>query len=181
MKKLLILDRDGVINFDSPNYIRSEHEWIAIPQSIKAISMACKKGYVIAVATNQAGLAKGFFTVEALDAMHEKMSSLVAKAGGKISSIKYCPHHPDDNCRCRKPAAGMLTDLCQMYSASPQDVWFVGDSLKDLQAGSSIGCKTALVLTGNGRTTQRLLNEDKIFEDTLVFKNLYGFCNHLNR
>lgn len=153
MNKLIILDRDGVINQDSDDYVKSLEEWIPIEGSCEAIADLCKAGYTIAVATNQSGLARGFFSVDDLEAMHGRMNALVEEAGGTIATIKYCPHAPDDACDCRKPLPGLVDQIEAELNISADGAWFIGDSLRDLQAGLPKGCKPALVMTGKGEMT----------------------------
>ena len=180
MTKLIILDRDGVINEDSDNYIRSVDEWIPVPGSIKAIAELSKAGYTIAVATNQSGLARGYFPESELDAMHNKMNTLVEAEGGKIETILFCPHSPDDHCDCRKPKPGMLKKLISLYDIAAYETWMVGDSLKDIQAGLSAGCKTALVKTGKGIRTLKVIEEkEPQLKNTPLFNNLKEFSEQL--
>ena len=153
MTKLIILDRDGVINQDSDEYVKSLEEWIPIEGSCKAIADLCKAGYTVAVATNQSGLARGYFSVDDLEAMHGRMNALVEEAGGEIATIKYCPHGPDDACDCRKPLPGLVDQIETELNVSADGAWFIGDSLRDLQAGLTKGCKPALVMTGKGEKT----------------------------
>lgn len=153
MNKLIILDRDGVINQDSDDYVKSLEEWIPIEGSCEAIADLCKAGYTVAVATNQSGLARGFFSVDDLEAMHGRMNALVEEAGGEIATIKYCPHGPDDACDCRKPLPGLVDQIEKELNVSADGAYFIGDSLRDLQAGLSKGCKPVLVMTGKGEMT----------------------------
>ena len=153
MSKLIILDRDGVINQDSDDYVKSLEEWIPIEGSCEAIADLCKAGYTIAVATNQSGLARGYFSVDHLEAMHGRMNALVEEAGGEIATIKYCPHGPDDGCDCRKPLPGLVDQIEAELGISAEDAWFIGDSLRDLQAGLAKDCKPVLVMTGKGEKT----------------------------
>ena len=152
----VILDRDGVINEDSPDYIKSPDEWIPIPGSIDAIRRLTKQGYDIYVATNQAGVARGRLTLEALLDIHRKMLDAVETAGGRIRDIRFCPHHPDDGCPCRKPRPGMLEDLAETHRLDLASGYYVGDSLTDLSAAEAAGCTGVLVLTGKGHETRRL-------------------------
>ena len=183
MTKLVILDRDGVINEDSDHYIRSVDEWLPIQGSIEAIARLTKAGYKVVVATNQSGLARGYFTLSDLSAMHDKLSTLVKEQGGDISGIYYCPHGPDDNCQCRKPKTGLIDQVFSDFDANPQDTWLVGDSLRDLQAGQNSGCKVALVLTGKGKKTQTKLiehpEEHIRFRDVPVYNHLTCFVEKL--
>lgn len=176
MNKLIILDRDGVINQDSDNYIRSVDEWIPIPGSIEAITKLSKAGFLIAVATNQSGIARGYFTLSALVDMHKKMTTLVEYQGGKIHSIQFCPHGPSDNCRCRKPKAGLIQQIEQDLSLSAKEAWLVGDSWRDLQAARNAGCKPVLVKTGKGKRT---LEKADALDGIPVFNNLAEFTDSL--
>lgn len=153
MSKLIILDRDGVINQDSDDYVKSLAEWIPIEGSCEAIADLSKAGYTIAIATNQSGLARGYFSLDDLEAMHGRLNSLVEEAGGKIATIKYCPHGPNDGCDCRKPLPGLVVQIEQELGISADGAFFIGDSLRDLQAGLTKGCKPVLVMTGKGETT----------------------------
>ena len=168
---IVVLDRDGVINVDSANYIKSAEEWQALPGSIDAIAMVCKKGYQVYVATNQAGLARGLFSPLDLQQMHQKLESLVETAGGKIAGIFFCPHHPDDGCRCRKPNPGLLEQIAESANVSLTNRPFVGDSLKDIQAAVAIGAKPVLVRTGNGRNTEAKLDglDVDVYDDLAAF------------
>lgn len=187
MTKLVILDRDGVINEDSDQYIRSAEQWLPIPGSIEAIARLSSAGYNVVVATNQSGLARGYFTPEALDAMHDKLTSLVKARGGHVDGIYYCPHGPDDHCQCRKPATGLIDRIFADYDASPAETWMVGDSLRDLQAGVTSGCQVALVLTGKGvKTRAKLIEHPEALSgslsgsrDVAVHDNLNSFVEEL--
>lgn len=149
----IILDRDGVINFDSHEYIKSPDEWLPIPRSLEAIATLNRAGFRVLVATNQSGVARGYYDVEMLDQIHEKMMRELAAVGGYIEEIFFCPHHPDDGCSCRKPMPGMLHDIQNKYGLSLSDIYFVGDSLADMGAAESAHCKPILVMTGNGKKT----------------------------
>lgn len=173
--KLVILDRDGVINQDSEHYIKSPDEWHPIPGSIDAIARLHKAGYTIAIATNQSGIARGLYDHDTLAAMHEKCKTLVAAAGGAIDCIVYCPHNPDENCACRKPGTGLLKQIETQLNCSVKNVPFVGDSFKDIQAGVTMGCQPILVKTGNGLKT--LANNPTL--DVPVFDDLAQFVDRL--
>jgi D-glycero-D-manno-heptose 1,7-bisphosphate phosphatase len=151
--KLLILDRDGVINYDSDDYIKSVAEWIPLPGAIQAIARLSQAGWTVAVATNQSGLARGFYDEATLQAMHARLRELVAEQGGELGLIVYCPHGPDDDCSCRKPLPGMLEQIAEHYRTSLKGVWFVGDSSGDLQAAVAVDCQPVLVRTGKGERT----------------------------
>ncbi len=150
---LLILDRDGVINEDSDEYIKSADEWQPIPGSIEAIAKLSKSGFQIYVATNQSGLGRKLFSQQQLDAMHEKMLNLVKHQGGKVEGIFYCPHQPGDNCDCRKPKPGLLIQISEHAGHSLYGVPVIGDSLRDLEAALAVDAKPLLVLTGKGSNT----------------------------
>jgi len=151
--KLLILDRDGVINHDSDAYIKSVQEWIPIPGAIEAIAQLSKAGWTVAVATNQSGIARGYYDLATLDAMHARLRELVAEQGGEVGLIVYCPHGPDEGCACRKPKPGMLQTIAKHYQAELTGLWFVGDSLGDLEAAKAVDSQPVLVKTGKGEKT----------------------------
>lgn len=167
--KLLILDRDGVINHDSDAYIKSVEEWIPIESSIEAIARLSKAGWTVAVATNQSGIARGYYDLNTLEAMHERLRHLVAEQGGEVGLIVYCPHGPDEGCDCRKPKPGMLKTIAAHYGTSLEGVWFVGDSSGDLQAAIAVDCQPVLVKTGKGeRTLSKPLPPQTIIFDDLA-------------
>ena len=151
--KLLILDRDGVINQDSDAYIKSVEEWIPLPGAIEAIAQLSRAGWTVAVATNQSGIARGYYDLATLEAMHERLRSLVAQQGGELGLVVYCPHGPDEGCACRKPKPGMLRTIAEHYGVSLARLWFVGDSLGDLEAARAVDCQPVLVKTGKGEKT----------------------------
>ena len=168
--KLIILDRDGVINEDSDHYIKSVDEWLPIPGSIEAIAKLSKSGFTIAVATNQSGIGRGYYSLDALDVMHSKMCTLVKNNGGIISGIFFCPHHPDEQCDCRKPKPGLVNQIEEAFNCNAKGSIFVGDSLKDLQVAVVKHCKPILVRTGKGeRTLEKGLGE---LSNTPIFNNL---------
>jgi D-glycero-D-manno-heptose 1,7-bisphosphate phosphatase len=152
--KLIILDRDGTINEDRDDFIKSADEWVPLPGALEAIARLNHAGWHIVIASNQSGLGRGLFDVAALNAMHSKMHKLLAAQGGKIDGVFYCPHTPDEACQCRKPLPGLFEQIIERYGidsgASGQVVHTVGDSLRDLQAGVAAGCAPHLVLTGKG-------------------------------
>ena len=172
MDKLIVLDRDGVINQDSDNYIKSPEEFDPIPGSLDAIAKLNKSGYTVVVATNQSGLARGYFDQDTLDKMHDKLSRLLAGAGGKIDKIYVCPHGPDDKCNCRKPEAGLLLQILADYKVDAESVIAIGDSLRDLQAAHKVNMVPVLVRTGKGLKTEASLSGDKQLGDIKVFDNL---------
>ena len=152
--KLIILDRDGVINHDSEAYIKSADEWRPLPGSLEAIARLSHAGYRIAVATNQAGVARGLFDLATLGAIHAKMHQAVVDAGGRIDAIFFCPHGPDSDCNCRKPKPGMALEIIRRFQANAAETLLVGDTMRDLQAGLDAGCKPVLVRTGHGAQTE---------------------------
>lgn len=173
--KLLILDRDGVINQDSDAYIRSVQEWHPIPGAIAAIARLSLAGWTVAVATNQSGIARGYYDLAALQAMHQRLQQLVAEQGGELGLIVHCPHGPDEGCDCRKPKPGMLHSIAAHYGVPLAGVWFVGDSRGDLEAALTVDCQPVLVLTGKGRRTL----EQPLPPGTLVFEDLAAVATHL--
>lgn len=167
--KLVILDRDGVINQDSANFIKSPNEWIPIPGSLEAIALLNQYGFKIAVATNQSGVRRGLFDMATLNSIHDKMHRELALVGGRIDAVFYCPHSADDHCDCRKPKPGMIKEIGKRFSVALNEVFAVGDALRDIQAFSDAGCKTILVRTGKGEET---LKGGSLPEHTLVFSDL---------
>ena len=174
---LVILDRDGVINRDSREFVKNTDEWQPIPGSIEAIAKLSRAGYTVAVASNQSGLARGLFDRNALQAMHRKLRRLVAAEGGRIDRIVVCPHGPGDGCNCRKPAPGLLLRLARHYGTSLDGVPAVGDSLRDLEAAAAAGATPLLVLTGNGR--KAAANLPTSLRSTPVFDNLAAAADEL--
>jgi D-glycero-D-manno-heptose 1,7-bisphosphate phosphatase len=174
--KLIILDRDGVINQDSDDFIKSPAEWIPIPGSLEAIARLNQAGYRVVVATNQSGIARGLFDVKTLNAIHQKLHATAHHAGAEVDAIFYCPHAADDNCDCRKPKPGMLQTIASRFSVSLKGVPNVGDSLRDLQAGYGVGCVPYLVLTGKG---QRTRDKGGLPPGTVVFPDLASVVDSL--
>jgi len=153
MHQLVILDRDGVINHDRDDYIKSVHEWQPINGSLPAIARLNQAGYGVAVATNQSGIARGYYNLGVLRAIHHKMHRMLARYGGLIESVYFCPHHPQDGCQCRKPQPGLLHQAISEHYTGQQaidQVYFIGDSCSDLQAALAVGCQPILVKTGYG-------------------------------
>ncbi|MYL23687.1 D-glycero-beta-D-manno-heptose 1,7-bisphosphate 7-phosphatase [Halomonas alkaliantarctica] len=172
-ERLIILDRDGVINHDSDAYIKSLAEWTPYPSAITAIARLSQAGYTLAIATNQSGIARGYYDEETLEAMHTRLHELVHSAGGEIAYIAYCPHGPNDSCHCRKPLPGLLQQIqAHLGLTTLEGSWMVGDSLRDLQAGEIMGCRSALVRTGKGEKTEAKgvgLEKAQIFDDLNAF------------
>ncbi len=151
--QLVILDRDGVINEDSDNYIKSVDEFVPLPGSLAAIARLNRAGYTVAVATNQSGIGRGLFDLATLRAMHDKLARLLAKEGGRVDRFFYCPHAPDDACDCRKPLPGLMQQIAAYYKVSLADVPVIGDSLRDLEAARAVSARPILARTGKGRRT----------------------------
>ncbi len=174
--KLIILDRDGVINFDSDQFIKSPDEWKPIPGSLEAIPRLTHEGWKVIVATNQSGLARGLFEMATLNAIHAKMHKAVAQAGGRIEAVFYCPHAADMNCDCRKPKPGLFDEIAARYGRDLAGVPAVGDSLRDLLAAASVGARPMLVRTGKGEKT---LAAGGLPAGTPVFADLADAVDHL--
>jgi D-glycero-D-manno-heptose 1,7-bisphosphate phosphatase len=172
-RKLVILDRDGVINVDSDAFIKSPDEWVAIPGSLEAIARLNQAGYRVAVASNQSGIGRGLFDMAALNAMHAKMHRQAAAVGGRIDAVFFCPHTAQDHCECRKPQPGMLKMIAERFEIVPADTPVVGDSLRDLQAGAALGFPTHLVRSGKGEKT---LAAGGLPEGTKVHDDLRSFA-----
>jgi D-glycero-D-manno-heptose 1,7-bisphosphate phosphatase len=175
-QKLIILDRDGVINVDSAQFIKSPAEWKPLPGSIEAIARLNQAGYRVVVCTNQSGIGRGLFDMATLAAINGKMVEMVFRQGGRIDAIFFCPHTGDDKCRCRKPGIGMFEDIASRFKVSLEGVLTIGDSLRDLQAGVKVGCLPILVLTGKGNRTKEAGGLPK---GTKVFADLAEAVRHL--
>ncbi|HEY3326449.1 MAG TPA: D-glycero-beta-D-manno-heptose 1,7-bisphosphate 7-phosphatase [Novimethylophilus sp.] len=167
--KLVILDRDGVINYDSTQFIKSPAEWKPIPGSLEAIAALNQAGFRIALASNQSGIGRGLFDMTTLNAIHDKMQRALAQAGGRIDALFYCPHAAEANCSCRKPKPGMFEEIARRFGVDLEGVPSVGDSLRDLQAGMPLGALPILVRTGKGEAT---LAAGGLPEGTQVFADL---------
>jgi len=174
--KLIILDRDGVINFDSAQFIKSPDEWKPIPGSLAAIARLNHAGYRVVVATNQSGVGRGLFEMDTLNAIHEKMLKALAQIGGRIDAIFFCPHTSADNCACRKPKPGMLIEISNRFNTNLSGVPAIGDALRDLEAAVTVGAKPILVLTGKGKKTA---TDPELPAGTLVFPDLAAAVAHL--
>lgn len=152
--KLVVLDRDGTINYDSDQYIKSPSEWKPIPGSLEAIARLTQRGWRCVVATNQSGIARGLFDMATLNAIHTEMHRAVGQAGGRIDAIFFCPHAADSNCECRKPKPGLLREIASRFDIELKGVPMIGDSLRDVEAAAAVGAQPYLVLTGKGRQTR---------------------------
>ncbi len=178
MKKLIVLDRDGVINEDRDDYVRSLQQWQPIPGSISAIARLSRAGWTVCVATNQSGVGRGYFSTDELMAMHQRLRDLVRAESGQISEIVWCPHTPDESCSCRKPKPGLL-DKIRALHGSLAGCPMVGDTLRDLQAGQSHGMTPYLVLTGKGQMTRDKLQAEGQLTGIQVFDDLSAVSQHL--
>jgi len=180
--RLIILDRDGVINEDSEDFIKSPEEWHAIPGSLEAISRLCKAEYRVVVISNQSGVARGLLTLNTLNRIHQKMLDQLHAMGGEINAIFFCPHGPDEGCSCRKPMPGLFNDLQQRLNCSFEGVDALGDSLRDLQAAKSVSANPVLVRTGKGLKTEAQLESHELREalgEVPVFDDLAAYVESL--
>lgn len=176
-KRLIILDRDGVINFESMAYIKSPDEWVPLPHSLNAIARLHQAGFKIAVASNQSGIARGYFDQATLDAITNKMLFEVEKAGGKLDAVFYCRHKPDDECNCRKPKTGLLQNIAEQFQISLEGVPFIGDSWRDWQAALTVGARPLLVKTGFGEET--IVKHHSELDKQFIFDDLWQATNWL--
>lgn len=155
--KLVVLDRDGVINEDSDDYIKSVAEWIPLPGSLEAIAALTRAGFEIAIVTNQSGVGRGLYTEKTLATIHRHMEDAIRRAGGAITGIYYCPHRPDEGCDCRKPKTALLRRLERDLGCSLVGVPFIGDKHSDVAAAEAVGARPILVRTGSGAATEQAL------------------------
>ena len=174
--KLVILDRDGTINHDSDQFIKSPAEWRPIEGSLEAIARLTQAGFRIVVATNQSGIARGLLDTATLIAIHDTLQKAAAQAGGRIDAFFFCPHAADSACKCRKPEPGMLLEVARRFNISLENTYMVGDALRDVQAAAAAGARPVLVLSGRGRKT---LDESAMPPGTAVFEDLAAFAEHL--
>lgn len=174
--KLVILDRDGVINEDSDNYIKSVDEWKPIPGSLEAIARLKQADYKVVVATNQSGVARGLFGFDTLNRMHNKMLKMLADVGGSIDAIFFCPHLPEEDCLCRKPKPGLMHDIAKRFDVDLTGVPAIGDALRDIQAAQQVNAAPMLVRTGKG---ERTLAKGQGLEGVPVFDNLAQAVDHI--
>lgn len=172
--KFIVLDRDGIINHDSPHYIKSADELILIPGSLDAIARLTAAGYRIGVATNQSGITRGYFTENGLAAIHQKMQVAVLEAGGCIEEVVYCPHMPDDGCFCRKPQPGMLHELARRFDCELPDLCFIGDRASDIQAAKSVGAQALFVHSPMTDAVSMMAHSD-----VLTFSSLAECVDHI--
>jgi D-glycero-D-manno-heptose 1,7-bisphosphate phosphatase len=179
ISKLVVLDRDGVINQDSDTYIKAPEEWVPIAGSLEAIAKLNHAGFCILVATNQSGLARGLFSIDAVNAMHRKMRRELAVLGAQIEAIFFCPHGPDEGCNCRKPRPGLLEDIERRLDINLSGIPIIGDSYRDIQAATAVGASPMLVLTGKGRKT--IENHRQELKGIPVYKDLANAASALLR
>ncbi len=183
--KLIILDRDGTINHDRDDYVKSPEEWLPLPGALEAIARLNQAGWRVVVASNQSGLGRGLFDVDTLNAMHTKMHKLLAAVGGRIDAVFYCPHQPEDACDCRKPLPGLFTQILKRYNIDPSEsaVHTAGDTPRDLQAGVAAGCVPHLVLTGKSLGLRGSLSSGEVPADcpehTRVHEDLAAFAQYV--
>lgn len=174
--KLIILDRDGVINQDSDDYIKSPDEFIPIAGSLEAITRLNHAGYLVLIATNQSGIARGLFSMDTLNQIHDKLKRLLNPYGGHVDGIFFCPHGPDDHCHCRKPQPGLYEEIARRLNTELDGVPAVGDSLRDLQAAQQVKATPILVRTGKG---ERTLAKGEGLDGIPVFDDLASYVEHL--
>jgi D-glycero-D-manno-heptose 1,7-bisphosphate phosphatase len=177
--KLVILDRDGTVNEDSVDYIKSPSEWLPLPGALDAIARLNHAGWHVVVATNQSGLGRGLFDVATLNAMHAKMHTMLAAVGGRVDAIFYCPHAPDEGCHCRKPEPGLFEQIGERYGLDLKGVPAVGDSVRDLVASVAAGCVPHLVLTGKAAVYRGMALPETFPSSTLVHQDLGAFAEYL--
>lgn len=168
-EKYVLLDRDGVINHDSDDYIKSPAEWLPIDGSLEAIALLNRHGFKVVVISNQSGITRGYYSLETLAEIHHKMHTMLAEKGGKIDAVYFCPHAPNDNCNCRKPKTGLLELFSQKTNTALENIFFIGDSLTDIKAAQAVAAKPLLVKTGKGLKT---LAENPHL-NIPIFENLY--------
>jgi D-glycero-D-manno-heptose 1,7-bisphosphate phosphatase len=177
--KLVILDRDGTINVDSDEFIKTPEEWQPLPGALEAIARMNHAGWHVAVASNQSGLGRGLFDVASLNAIHAKMHKSVAALGGRIDAVFYCPHSPDERCQCRKPAPGLFEQIGERFGVDLRTTHVVGDTERDLQAGSAVGCQPHLVLTGKAQALGGQPLPEGYPANTMVHRDLGAFADWL--
>lgn len=177
--KLVILDRDGTINQDSAEFIKSADEWVPLPGALDAIARLNHAGWHVVVVSNQSGLGRGLFEVSELNEIHAKMHRMLAAVGGRIDAVFYCPHAPDEACHCRKPHAGLFEQVAERYGLDLKGVPCVGDAVRDVIAGACVGCETHLVLTGKGAAFKGRALPETVPPGTRVHTDLAAFAEFL--
>ncbi|HQR98826.1 MULTISPECIES: D-glycero-beta-D-manno-heptose 1,7-bisphosphate 7-phosphatase [unclassified Polaromonas] len=180
--KLVILDRDGTINSDSDDFVKTPDEWMPLLGSLEAIARLTHAGWHVVIASNQSGLGRGLFDVASLNAMHAKMHKLLAALGGRIDAVFYCPHSPEESCTCRKPLPGLFEQIGARFGIPLKGVPTAGDSVRDLLAGATAGCEPHLVLTGKSARHRDGGLPEGLPPGTLVHTDLPAFVEFiLNR
>lgn len=177
--KIVILDRDGTINEDSAAFIKTPDEWMPLPGALEAIARLNHAGWHAVIASNQSGLGRGLFDVATLNAMHAKMNKMLAAVGGRVDAVFYCPHAADEGCHCRKPMPGLFEQIGERYGVDLKGVPVVGDSMRDLVAGVTVGCEPHLVLTGKGAAYRGRVLPATFPADTRVHEDLAAFADYL--
>jgi D-glycero-D-manno-heptose 1,7-bisphosphate phosphatase len=177
--KLVILDRDGTLNQDSADYVKSPDEWVPLPGALEAVARLNHAGWHVVVASNQSGLGRGLFDVSTLNAMHAKMHRMLAAVGGRIDAVFYCPHGPNERCRCRKPEPGLFEQIGERYGIDLRGVPAIGDSPRDVLAGMAVGCAPHLVLTGKGAEFAGRGLPETLSPQTRVHRDLAAFADFL--
>lgn len=179
--KLVILDRDGTINEDRDDFVKSPDEWVPLPGALEGIARLNHHGWHVVLATNQSGLGRGLFDMAALNAMHLKMTGMLATLGGRVDAIFFCPHTADEGCECRKPLPGLFEQIAQRYGMQMSGVPVVGDTLRDLQAGTVLGCEPHLVRTGKmaGRSDEEVEAVAAQVPGTRIHADLAAFADYL--
>lgn len=177
--KLVILDRDGTINEDRDDYVKTPEEWTPLPGALEAIARLNHAGWHAVIASNQSGLGRGLFDVSTLNAMHAKMHKMLAAVGGRVDAVFYCPHAPNEGCRCRKPQPGLFEQIGERYGLDLRGVPMVGDTARDVLAGVAAGCEPHLVLTGKGATYRGRSLPDAFPKEMRVHADLAAFADFL--
>jgi D-glycero-D-manno-heptose 1,7-bisphosphate phosphatase len=177
--KLVILDRDGTVNEDSADYVKSAEEWTPLPGALEAIARLNHAGWHVVIASNQSGLGRGLFDVSTLNAMHAKMHTLLADVGGRVDAVFYCPHAPDEGCHCRKPEPGLFEQIGERYGIDLKGLPMVGDTVTDVRAAVAAGCEPHLVLTGKGAAYKGRNLPDTFAAATQVHADLAAFADFL--
>ncbi len=177
--KLVILDRDGTVNVDSPDYVKSAQEWTPLPGALEAIARLNHAGWHVVIASNQSGLGRGLFDVSTLNEMHAKMHTLLAGVGGRVDAVFYCPHAPDQGCHCRKPESGLFEQIGERYGLDLHGVPMVGDTISDALGAAAAGCEPHLVLTGKGEAYRGRTLPENFPAETRVHADLVAFADFL--
>ena len=177
--KLIILDRDGTINSDSDEFVKTPDEWVPLPGALEAIARLNHAGWHVVIASNQSGLGRGLFDVASLNAMHAKMFKLLAAVGGRVDAVFYCPHSAEEYCTCRKPLPGLFEQIGARFGVSLKGVPTAGDSLRDLQAGAAAGCEPHLVLTGKSAPYREGGQPEGLPAGTMLHRDLSAFADFI--